>query len=34
MGIHEEFGVTSEITDKREILQHTMNGAAGMWLKQ
>jgi hypothetical protein len=34
MGIHEEVGVSQETTDMRDILQYTMNGAAGMWIKQ
>jgi hypothetical protein len=32
--IHEEVGVSRKITDIRDTLQYTMNGAAGMWLKQ
>jgi hypothetical protein len=34
MGIYEEVSVSWEITDMRDILQYTMNGAAGMWMKQ
>jgi hypothetical protein len=34
MGIHEQFVVSREITDMRDILQYTINGAAGMWMKQ
>jgi hypothetical protein len=34
MGIHEEVGVSWEINDMRDILQYTMNGAAGKWMKQ
>jgi len=32
MGTHEEVGVSREITDLRDILQYTMNGAGGMWM--
>ena len=32
MGIHEEVGVSREISDMTEILQYNMNGAAGMWM--
>jgi hypothetical protein len=32
MGINEGVGVSWEITDMREILQYTMNGAGGKWM--
>ena len=32
MGTHEVAGVSWEITDMRDILQYTMNGAGGMWM--
>ena len=33
-GIYEGVGVSQEITDMTEILQYTMNSAAGMWTEQ
>jgi len=32
MGIYEGVGVSWEITDMRDILQYTMNGAVAMWM--
>jgi hypothetical protein len=34
MGINEGVGVSWKITDMRDILQYTINGAAGKWMKQ
>ena len=34
MGIYDGVGVSQEITDMTEILQYTMNSAAGMWTEQ